>query len=144
MDVFAYYDCSLSAPEIQADWVPLWERSWRARGWNPRLITARHARRSKFYSRLKDSSSFETYLPFIALHSVGGGLITPLNVINFSFKVPSKGLRPVAVIRYKDEVFQAPKPALERMFRGGGFLRVDLPVGFKSFSSPEEALKFDF
>lgn len=139
MDVFAYYDCSLTAPEIQPAWVPLWERSWRARGWNPRLITARHARRSRFYSGFKDSPAL---IPFLALHAVGGGWLVPLNVINFSF--PASVKKTVLAIRYPDEVFQAPKPALERMFRGRGFHRIDRPMGFKSFSSPEEALKFDF
>lgn len=143
MNVFAFYNCQMEANEEQPNWVPLWKRSWEKHGWTPRLITARHARRSKFYSRLKDDRAFDTWLPFLALHSAGGGWFVPLNIINFSFPPPAKVIR--EVVRYPNEVFLAPKAALERMFRGGGYTRFHLPVrGLRSFPSPEEALKFDF
>lgn len=74
MDVYAYYDCSPSAPKDQPDLVVHWERKWRQAGLKPRLITARHARRSKFYARRKDRPGA---LPLLAMHAVGGGLFAP-------------------------------------------------------------------
>lgn len=74
MEVFAYYDCSPSAPKNQPDLVVHWERNWRRRGYKPRLITARHARRSKFYARCKNRPNA---LPLLAMHAVGGGWFTP-------------------------------------------------------------------
>lgn len=73
MEVFAYYDCSPSAPKNQPDLVVHWERRWRELGHKPRLITARHARRSKFYSRCKNRPNV---LPLLAMHAVGGGWYT--------------------------------------------------------------------
>lgn len=98
MDVFAFYDCSPSAPADQADKVVLWERSWRAIGWSPRLITARHARRSKFYKQRKDRPGA---LPLLALHAVGGGHLAPLDVL-----APGPG------------VVQGTKTALAKFFTG--------------------------
>jgi len=141
MDVFAYYDCSLNAPETQPAWVPLWERSWRARGWNPRLITARHARRSKFYSRV-DPAHREKFLPLLALNSVGGGWLSPLDVINFSFR-PQRASAKVG-ISYRDGVIQAPQVALGYFFKAEIFVRADPIAGLRKFSSPEEALKCQF
>lgn len=140
MDIFAYYDCSLNAPETQPVWVPLWERSWRARGWNPRLITARHARRSKFYSKVRPQDR-ERVLPILALHAVGGGWLVPLNVINFSWS-PPKPTKRLVVYNASGIIL----PALGRDLRGR-FPTVYGPPpipGLKMFSSPEEALKFDF
>jgi len=113
MDIFAYYDCSLDAPEVQPAWVPLWERSWRARGWNPRLITARHARRSKLYAHYKNRP---LAMPLLALHAVGGGWLSRLEVINFSFepKALSKSFTAVG-----PGIFQATRPALERYLKTG-------------------------
>lgn len=110
MDVFAYYDCSLGAPEVQAEWVPLWERSWRARGWNPRLITARHARRSKFYALDYPPE----VMPFLALHAVGGEWLSSLRVINFSFDThrARRGVR-----EHCGPVIEASKSDLHKMLR---------------------------
>jgi hypothetical protein len=78
MEIFAYYDCSPSAPKNQPDMVVHWERNWRQRGYKPRLITARHARRSKFYARRKDRPGA---LPLLAMHAIGGGLFAPFESV---------------------------------------------------------------
>lgn len=78
MEIFAYYDCSPSAPKNQPDLVVHWERSWRQLGHKPRLITARHARRSKFYARRKDRPGA---LPLLAMHAVGGGWFAPFEAV---------------------------------------------------------------
>jgi len=81
MDVYAFYDCSIDAPTGQAAMVTLWERGWRNRGWTPRLITERHARRSGFYTEHKH----DVQISLLALHAVGGGWFSPLSVMNFDF-----------------------------------------------------------
>jgi len=121
MDVFGFYDCSLDAPAGQAAMVTLWARSWRARGWNPRLITARHARRSKFFRALKDSPAAVPLISLIALHAVGGGWLSPLNVVNFGFTASfGKGLtkipKRVQVVEYPHGVYQTSRSALEGLF----------------------------
>lgn len=108
MDVFAFYDCSLTAPAGQADKVVLWERSWREHGWTPRLITARHARRSKFYKQRKDRPGA---IPLLALHAVGGGWFAPLDVLNSGF-VP--GVR----MPIPNGVVRGSKSALAKFFTG--------------------------
>lgn len=88
MEVFGFYDCSQSAPENQPDMVTLWDRSWRNRGWKPRLLTSRHARRSKLFKRWgSDPSNW----PMLAMHAVGGGWLVPFQVINFSLPPVEKG-----------------------------------------------------
>lgn len=109
-EVFGYYDSSLNAPASQPDRVTLWERSWRNRGWKPRLLTSRHARRSKLFKRWgSDPSNW----PLLALHAVGGGWLVPFQVINFSFPPAAKG------------TFYLSKSTIERMFRTG----VDVKTG---------------
>lgn len=113
-DVFAYYDCSENAPAGQAAMVTLWERGWRNRGWNPRLITARHARRSKFYAEYKNEVGAVPILPILALHSAGGGWLSPLTMMNFDFPPPkTKGSR--AYVLPYGLVF-ASKTALQGVF----------------------------
>lgn len=114
MDVFAFYDCSENAPAGQAAMVTLWERGWRNRGWSPRLITARHARRSKFYAEHKNEVGSVPILPLLALHTVGGGWLSPLTTMNFDFSpVKLKGSR--AFVLPYGLVF-APKTALQEVF----------------------------
>lgn len=114
MEVFAYYDCSPEAPANQAELLTFWERSWRNRGWTPRLITARHARRSKFYAKHKAQPMM---LPLLALHAVGGGWLTPVNVMNFDFphcKGPNKNF-----VSFHCGMYQGSRAGLERFFRSG-------------------------
>lgn len=87
-EVFGFYDCSLNAPANQPDMVTLWDRSWRNRGWKPRLLTSRHARRSKLFKRW---GSDPANWPLLALHAVGGGWLVPFQVINFSAAPAQKG-----------------------------------------------------
>lgn len=94
MEIFAFYDCSVNAPKNQTDSVVHWERRWRQQGYTPRLITARHARRSKFYTRVKNRPGV---LPLLAMHAIGGGLLT-------TFDAEGKAMR-------------ATKTALERFFK---------------------------
>jgi hypothetical protein len=145
-DIFAFYDCSLDAPADQADMVTLWERSWRNRGWNPRLITARHARRSKFYVRHKNKAEL---IPLLALHAVGGGVLVPLRVMNFSL---TEWMPAGRVSQCPHGIVTGTRGALEKYLRRPGrrgykfsYCRsFGLPGWEKAllvrFSNPEEAL----
>lgn len=113
-DVFAFYDCSEGAPPGQAAMVTLWARGWANRGWNPRLITSRHARRSKFYAQHKEVAEF---IPLLALHAVGGGILSPLRVMNFSLTKGTQ-LGPVSECPYG--VVSGTRAALEKYFRKPG------------------------
>jgi hypothetical protein len=163
MDVFAFYDCSIDAPANQAAMVTLWERGWRNRGWNPRLITIRHARRSKFYAKCKTEGGYaevpQSHL--LALHAAGGGLLTPLNIMNFDMPVLPKALTSRApFVAFGCGAFWVTRLALEKFFKsrnptvvGPGTIRAcwcsihgkdKMERWSKSplvyFSNPEEAL----
>lgn len=109
MNVFAYYDASPEACPDQAEFVTFWERSWRNRGWTPRLLTARHARRSRFYVKQK---RYVNRLPLLALHAVGGGLLVPLSVINFD----TQTIRGRGLLRDACGIYMASKTALGKYF----------------------------
>lgn len=40
MKVYTYWDFSATAPERQAEFFRIWERSWSRHGWEPRLLTS--------------------------------------------------------------------------------------------------------
>jgi hypothetical protein len=83
MDIYTYYDSSDSAPERQGEWMRLWERSWRLRGWTPKILTARKARSSPFFSKKLSVKSY----PWLAFERVGGGWFCCINQINFGFAI---------------------------------------------------------
>jgi len=70
MKVFALY-----VPELSG-LVRVWVRSWKKRGWSPRLVTHRDLK--KYGSFLK------------AVKAKGGKATTELTVINFSLRPPHK------------------------------------------------------
>lgn len=76
MNVYAYLDPS--APGINLELVSLWESSWRAQGWTPRLLTVRDARKHPDFDENKPP-------PLFAWEQAGGGWYCPTYVINFSF-----------------------------------------------------------
>ena len=135
-DIFAFYDCSPDAPAGQAAKVTLWERGWRNRGWKPRLITIRQARKSKFYAKHRNNKRM---IPLLALHAAGGGWLSPVDMMNFSFKpcTPRK-----AAIRFYTGLYYATRSALERHFRGDGVFQYgeSLVPALIRFKNPEDAL----
>lgn len=82
--VFAYWDSSEGAPSHQAEIFSLWEKSWKKRGWEPRLLAEHMAVRNPKYRTIRKSVS-QKELRTLALLSVKGTWICPIHVLNFSF-----------------------------------------------------------
>lgn len=110
MNVFAYYDASLTAPSEQASLVTLWERSWRNHGWKPRLISARHAKRSSLYKKFAAKTKVH---PLLAFQACGGGLLVPMRVMNLGFAPTHAEAKPRGTVdRLPFGIFRATGPAI--------------------------------
>lgn len=126
-EVFGFYDCSLNAPANQPDMVTLWDRSWRNRGWKPRLLTSRHARRSKLFKRWGgDPSNW----PMLALHAIGGGWLVPFQVINFSLPPVEKGK------------FYLSRHRIEQLLKGAVQPNIIPVINYPRMGWPDESLVF--
>jgi hypothetical protein len=75
--IYTFFDSSPDAPADQPEQLRLWDRNWRAQGWTPKLLTIRHARRSKLFKRYPEQHVHSTFL--FALHTVGGGWMVRKN-----------------------------------------------------------------
>lgn len=92
MRVYTFYDSSPAAHPEQSEFIRLWALSWERRGFTPKLLTVRHAARSKFYTEFvdsvgEDSSILSDYrrLQWFALQAVHGcGWLVSPRVMNFS------------------------------------------------------------
>lgn len=115
MKVFTYYDTSGSAPKDQDLLVTLWERGWKNRGWTPRLISERHAKRSRFY---KDHKEDRRLHPLMALQRSGGGLLVPMYVMNFGLSPKQVLVSPSVVIRQPFEIVSGSAKALRDLLEG--------------------------
>src|SRR6266508_1768181 len=51
LTIYTYWDSSEHAPKHQAELIRLWEHSWRARGWTPRILTVRNAQKHKLFKQ---------------------------------------------------------------------------------------------
>ena len=112
MKVFAYYDSSPTAPAEQSELVTLWERSWRNRGWTPRLISERHAKRSRFFKQFPDEPRLH---PLLALQASGGGLLVPMYVMNFGFEPTHDDAKLTGTLdKFPFEIYRGTGPALVR------------------------------
>lgn len=78
-DIFTYWDSTDSAPPRQAELLRLWERSWSARGWNPRILTIRNAREHAAFKQAHPAAHY-----FLALEMAGGGYYADVRSINYS------------------------------------------------------------
>ena len=154
MKVYAFYDSSPSAHPEQAEFIRLWALSWERRGFQPRLLTARHAHRSKFYAPFVElvgaDSRYLTdprWLQWFALHAVRGtGWLTSCQVINFSLK-PKRARKRLAVDFHLQDFKD---PGCSRASRKGvaafvaGFLTplIGPPGDFQTFPS-EHLARFE-
>ncbi len=141
MKVFTYYDTSETAPADQSLLVTLWERSWRNRGWTPRLISERHAKRSKFFPELEYAQHLH---PRLALHAMGGGLLVPMYVINFGFRPKDFETPGSDAFLYPFGIVHANKAGLKKSFVGDRVqrLRVFPCALFQSSKWAESPLVF--
>lgn len=135
MEVFGFYDSSLNAPANQPDMVTLWERSWRNRGWKPRLLTSRHARRSKLFKRW---GSDPANWPLLALHAVGGGWLVPFHIINFSLPPSAKGMFYLSRYGIEQSLKNGARPPVKGLVAFPSIGWPDMPVVF--FDKPTQVL----
>lgn len=99
MKIFTYYDDSvgLDGPDDrQTPIFELWEKSWRARGWEPIRLVPRDARQHPLYNavtehvtplpRLGNPIKYELacYHRWLALDLAGGGYTSDYDVLNYS------------------------------------------------------------
>lgn len=111
MKVFTYYDASLNAPPEQASLVTLWERSWRNHGWHPRLISARHAKRSSLYKKFEGNTRVH---PLLAMQACGGGLLVPMYVMNLGFAPSSVDAKITSSVhKFPFEIYSGTGPAFK-------------------------------
>lgn len=108
MKIYTYWD---SDPETahpeQAIKFQLWERSWSARGWEPKLLTQANAQRHPDYKH-EACVGAKTSWAFMA---VGGGWLSEVEVINFALK-PFKSKALVTSIGNRAVIYVA-KPVIE-------------------------------
>jgi hypothetical protein len=81
-NVYCYFDGSEHAPTNQAKLLRLWVRSWRARGWTPRILTIQNAARHKQFDTL--GHDFREW-PRLAMEAEGIKWLSDIHAINFSF-----------------------------------------------------------
>jgi len=81
-NVFAYFDASEHAEPSQAALLRVWVRSWRKRGWTPRVLTVRNAAKHRDYNKFKGDPC---ELSRLAQESVRASWLCNLQAINFSF-----------------------------------------------------------
>lgn len=75
MNVYSYLDPYGSDLDFQL--IPIWEESWRAQGWTPRLLTIRDAKKHPGFNPLCSE--------LFAFSKVGGGWYSSPWIINISF-----------------------------------------------------------
>jgi hypothetical protein len=80
MQVFTYWDSSPTADPAQPGLLRLWVRSWAARGWKPRVLTARNAAKHPQFSKLDAREH-----PRLAMESVKAKWLSPIGSVNFAF-----------------------------------------------------------
>lgn len=151
MKVFTFYDSSDNAHPDQAEFIRLWHLSWSRRGFQPRLLTARHAQRSKFYAPFVELVGDDTsyindprWLQWFAMHAVRGtGWLVSPQVINFSLS-PKRARKHLDVDFYLKEFKD---PVCSRVSRKGvaafvsGFLTPLSPSMIGTFQTfPSEHL----
>lgn len=83
MNVYTYFDETEHAPVNQTEMLRIWVRSWKARGWRPRILTIRNAAKHPDFVRLKDHWH---ELPRLAQESAKATHFFEASVINFSFR----------------------------------------------------------
>ena len=86
LKVYTYFDATEQRPEPAARIIRLWERSWRARGWEPRILTPRTA---QDIFDFKDE--LEALLRFGPCRLERVGLLVAFNVVNFGLKPKGVG-----------------------------------------------------
>lgn len=157
MRVYAFYDSSPSAHPEQAEFLRLWALSWERRGFTPKLLTARHAQRSSFYSRFIQRArgpELTDYrrLQWLALHAVrGSGWLTSSRVINFSLapKRMSKKTQSMRVNASSWPTFRvsraSTKSTVAYMMKLGGWLVATepFPPGLKQFECAADVLNHE-
>lgn len=140
MKVYTFYDSSTSAHPDQAEFIRLWALSWSRRGFQPRLLTARHAQRSKFY---RVELSTPALLPWLALHAVrGSGWLVSQHIINFSLppKRTRNGFKTLAF-----DTFCVSRAGVAKYLSEQGYRRVrtqwaELPEGLDRFTNASDVL----
>lgn len=92
MKVYTFYDSTPDAPPDQAEFIRLWELSWRRRGWKTKILTDREAQKSLFYATAQIRAQ-QARIPFnaavkqwLAFQVAGGGHLCDYRTINFGFK----------------------------------------------------------
>jgi|SRR5712664_2057525 len=91
MNVYLYFYPQPDVDSTRADFIRLWASSWSRHGWTPRILTIRDARKSSYYRKalqLDLSGGFGFPVEYLALHAVGGGMLTTPDTINFG--LPAK------------------------------------------------------
>lgn len=81
MKVFGFYDGSPDADPRQSGLIRIWDKSWTEHGWTTRLLTAQHAEKCVLWTPKRKREDY----PLLALHRIGGGWLSPFELINLGF-----------------------------------------------------------
>jgi hypothetical protein len=96
MNIYTYHAPVDNLP-YQYLLLELWQKSWRAAGWNPLILTTEQAQFHPLYESLErhfyaslptqNSAAYEwsCYARWLAMDFVGGGWMSDSDVINYSF-----------------------------------------------------------
>lgn len=102
MKIYTYFDATPGMSD-QAPLIALWERSWRAYGWEPQILFPRIAEQhplfKEFHARVNtyptvNNRAYENacYHRWLALAQVGGGWMSDYDVMNFGMRPHTRKL----------------------------------------------------
>jgi len=104
MKIYTYWDSTVNAPKNQAALMSLWDRSWAARGWEPRILTQANARKHPLFKQAVQLIH-NTLMVDLVMEDVRGGHYADPWIINFDLHPPERRLKlprkymPIIVLR---------------------------------------------
>jgi len=120
MKVFTYHEDLPGYPDCK-ELLSLWAESWRRHGWEPEILTHDHAKAHPMYEFMMPAAlklpttnpqeyELTVYRRWLAMGSVGGGLMVDNDVINYGYRPrdlvcaccpPAFPSRPIAICPHK-------------------------------------------
>jgi len=115
----------------------LWRKGWLSRGWNPVVLRPRDAHHSVLKERLPNLQ-LDT-MPLLALHAMGGGLITEVDVMPAQFTPELlDGIEGLSILSTTNthSMLWADRPALERLLSDWAVAWTNAEKAAKPFAIP--------
>lgn len=159
--VYTYYDAITEGDyaaksAAEASLVKVWKRSWRARGWDPVVLSAdearRHPRFAELHARFKtlptgsnpEAYEMACFLRWLAVAAMGGGYMTDYDAVNVGLPSPAAGDCVGARLPNRGRLTLHEHPAVPSLVTGDAdeYVRVATAIAAADWRSPSGRLAF--